>query len=382
MPKTLIGWVGWSAALLILTSTQAAAEYGINFPTPASGGAQDIYDIHMLTFWIATVLMVIVTAIVAYSVWAHRRSRGFESDKHFHESWFGRWGWMVVPALVLGVDLAIAGSAQKTLERLWEVPEGTDMLDVKVTGHQWWWEYDYIDSGIKIESRALPPEKAGKLYLREVDNALVLPTNTKIRFLHTSTDVNHAFWVPELAFKKDAIAGYITETWAEIDKEGTFRGQCAELCGTWHSRMPIVVKAVSREKFDAWVSERHAAMEAAAQMAASDKQWTKTELMSHGEQTYNSKCAACHQADGSGMPPAFPALKGSKIATGPVTEHVKIVMQGRPGTAMQAWNQLNDLDIAALITYERNAWGNDTGDVIQPKQIAGMRGDTRSAARQ
>jgi cytochrome c oxidase subunit 2 len=381
MPNKHIKWVRWSTGVLVLASTAATAEYGVNFPAPASGGAEEIYDVHMLTFGIATVLMVIVTAIVAYSVWAHRKSRGFEADQHFHETWFGRWGWMIVPALVLGVDMAIAGSAQKTLIKLWEVPDGDDMLDVKVTGHQWWWQYDYVDAGVRIESRALPKEKAGDLYLRAVDNPLVLPTHTRIRFLHTSADVNHAFWVPELGFKKDAIAGYVTETWANIEREGTYRGQCAELCGTWHSRMPVVVKAVSREKFDAWLKERQAAAEAAAAAAASDKQWEKTALMDRGKETFNTKCAACHQADGTGMPPAIPALKGSKVALGPVADHIKVVLEGRPGTAMQSWKDLNDLDIASLITYERNAWGNDTGDVIQPKQVAGMRSDTQSAAR-
>jgi len=381
MPLKLHKWLGAPAAIFTLTPGKTSAEYGINFPPPASGGAQEIYDVHMLTFWITAVLMVIVTGIVAYSVWAHRRSRGFVADQRFHETWFGRWGWMIVPVLVLGVDFTIAGSASRTLEKLWKAPEGTDVMDVKVTGHQWWWQYDYLDHNINIESRAVSKEKAGDLYLREVDNPLILPVNTKVRFLHTSADVKHAFWVPELAFKKDAIPGYVTETWAEITKEGTYRGQCAELCGTWHSRMPIVVKAVSRAEFDSWVEKRHEAARAAAAAAASDKQWQRTELMARGKDVFNTKCATCHQSDGTGMPPAFPPLKGSKVVLGNIGEHVDVVLNGRPGTAMQAWRNLNDLEIASLVTYERNAWGNDTGDVVQPKEVAGLRSKNRSAAR-
>jgi cytochrome c oxidase subunit 2 len=275
--------------------------------------------------------------------------------------------------MVLGVDLSIAGSAQQTLAKVWEVPKGEDLIDVKVVGHQWWWEFEYLDHDIKVESRYVPEDKAGDLYLREVDNRLVLPTHRKIRFLHTSADVNHAFWVPELGFKKDAIPGYVTETWAELSREGVFRGQCAELCGTWHSRMPIVVEAVPPEKFDTWVKEQHALKLAAAAEATADKTWTKEDLMERGQGLYNTKCGACHQFTGLGLPPAFPALKGSPIALGPIKPHLDIVLKGKPGTAMAPWNSLTDLEIAAIVTYERNAWDNNTGDVVQPRDVKAAR---------
>ena len=353
--------------------TLARAEYGVNFPQPATGGAQEIYDVHMLTMKIATVLLIIVFAVVIYSLYFHRKSRGYQADQHFHNTWFGTWSWILVPAMVLAVDLTIAGSAQHALTSLWTIPKDEKLMEVKVTGHQWWWEFEYLDQDIKLESRFVPKDQAGDLYLREVDNRLVLPTNTKIRFLHTSADVNHAFWVPELGFKKDAIPGYIAETWAEINREGVFRGQCAELCGTWHSRMPIVVEAVSPEKFSSWVQEQKAVMVAAAAEASADKTWSKEELFEKGQSLYNTKCAACHQITGQGLPPAFPALNGSKVATGPIAEHLKVVLQGRPGTAMQAWNMLNDLEIAAIVTYERNAWDNKTGDVMQPADVKAAR---------
>jgi len=374
-----------AASVFSLSSVWAGsafAEMKLNFPEPAAGVAQEIYDIHMLTSAIATVLLVIIFAVVGYSLYHHRKSRGYEADQHFHETWFGHWAWVIVPVLVLGVDLTIASSAQKTLEKVWEVPKEEDLLDVKVIGHQWWWEYEYLDHSVeidgqpktvKVESRYVPEDKAGDLYLREVDNALVLPVGKKIRFLHTSADVNHAFWVPELAVKKDAIPGYVTETWVDLNREGTFRGQCAELCGTWHSRMPIVVESVPQDKFDTWMEDQKQVMLAAAAEASMDKTWTKEELMEKGQANYNTKCASCHQITGKGLPPAFPALAGSKIATGPIPAHMDIVLNGKQGTAMVAWNTLSDLELASIITYERNAWGNDTGDVIQPRDIKAAR---------
>jgi len=373
---------GTGLALLGVFSSGVRAELGFNFPEPAAGVAEEIYNIHMLTAGISTVLLVIIFAIVIYSLVYHRKSRGYQADLHFHESWFGNWSWVIVPVLVLGVDLTIASSAQKTLEKVWEVPNDADLLDVKVVGHQWWWEYEYLDhtveidgqpKTIKVESRYVPKDKAGDLYLREVDNPLVLPVGRKIRFLHTSADVNHAFWVPELAVKKDAIPGYVTETWVDLNREGTFRGQCAELCGTWHSRMPIVVQSVSQDKFDAWMQEQKQHMLAAAAEASMDKDWSMAELLEKGQANYNTKCASCHQITGKGLPPAFPPLAGSKVTTGPIEAHYDVVLNGRQGTAMVAWNMLSDLELASIITYERNAWGNDTGDVVQPRDIKAAR---------
>jgi cytochrome c oxidase subunit 2 len=358
-----------ATAALLLTMSDAMAEYGINFPEPAADIAKQIFDIHMLTMSIATTLLIIVFAIVIYSLYFHRKSRGYEADQNFHNSWFGNWSWVIVPLMVLGVDLTIAGKADAVLKKVWEVPKEENIMDVKVTGHQWWWEFEYLDHGIKVESRYAPAEQSGDLYLREVDNHLVLPTGVKIRFLHTSADVLHAFWVPELAVKKDAIPGYVTETWTQLNREGVFRGQCAELCGTWHSRMPIVVESISQEKFAAWVEDKKSIKLAAAAEAGSDKTWSLDELMTKGKTLFDTKCAACHQVTGMGLPPAFPALNGSKIATGPIEGHLNIVLNGKQGTAMQPWNSLNDLEIAAIVTYERNAWDNKTGDVVQPADV-------------
>jgi len=370
----LLGTIAWGG--------NAAADMALNFPEPAAGVAQEIYDIHMLTSAIATVLLVIIFSVVGYSLYFHRKSRGYQADQKFHETWFGRWSWVIVPVLVLGVDLTIASSAEKTLEKVWDIPKGEDLVDVKVTGHQWWWEFAYLDDTVEIdgspktvtvESRFVPKDKAGDLYLREVDNHLVLPVGKKVRFLHTSADVNHAFWVPALAVKKDAIPGYVTETWVDLNREGTFRGQCAELCGTWHSRMPIVVDVVSQDKFAGWMDEQKKVMLAAAAEASMDKDWTKEDLMEKGQANYNTKCAACHQITGKGLPPTFPALAGSKVTTGPIQEHFNVVLNGRKDTAMVSWAALTDLELASIVTYERNAWGNDTGDLVQPRDIKAAR---------
>ncbi|MEW8277831.1 MAG: cytochrome c oxidase subunit II [Candidatus Thiodiazotropha sp.] len=367
--RSLLGIDRVLAAALLLATGSVSAEYGLNFPEPAANVAQEIFDIHMMTMGIATFLLCIVFAIVFYSLYFHRKSRGYEADQEFHNSWFGNWSWVIVPVMVLGVDLTIAGKADAVLKKVWDVPKEENIMDVKVTGHQWWWEFDYLDHDIKVESRYVPEEESGDLYLREVDNRLVLPTGVKIRFLHTSADVLHAFWVPELAVKKDAIPGYVTETWAELNREGVFRGQCAELCGTWHSRMPIVVESVSQEKFAAWVDDQKAVKIAAAAEASADKTWSMDELMAKGKPLYETKCGACHQATGMGLPPAFPALKGSALTIGPIDDHLNIVLNGKEGTAMQPWNSLNDLEIAAIVTYERNAWDNNTGDVVQPADV-------------
>ena len=359
--------------LLALGSGIANAEFGLNLPEPQSPVTREIFNLHMLTAGVATVIMIIVTAVIVYALWKFRRSAGYEADQNFNSSWFGTFGWILVPVVVLGIDLSIAGSASKTFDLVEDQSE-PDMT-LKVVGSQWKWTYEYLDDDIRVVSNLKKLDPEDPLYLRDVDNPVVLPVGKRIRFLHTATDVLHAWWVPAIAYKKDSIPGYINETWAIIEKEGTYRGQCAENCGTGHGFMPIVVNAVSEDAFRQWVAEQQSAKAAAAAEASADKTWTLDELMARGEETYNKVCAACHQVNGQGLPPAFPALAGSAIATGDIAAHLEIVLNGKAGTAMQAFGpQLNDLELAALITYERNAWGNDTGDLVQPGDIAAARG--------
>ncbi len=363
----------WVAALLALLPTMGWAEMKLNLPEPVSPLTREVFDLHMMTTWVGVWIMVIVILLVGYTLWKFRKSTGAVADQEFHKGFFGTWSWLVVPVLVLGLDLTIADRANSTFDQVENI--GDAEVTVKVTGSQWKWTYEYMEHDYSFISNLKSKEEAGEYdYLRTVDNPLVLPVNTRVRFLHTAADVLHAWWVPEIAVKKDSIPGYINETWTIIEKEGMYRGQCAENCGVGHAYMPIEVKAVSRAEFDQWIGERVAEKQAAAELAASNKVWSQDELMAEGEGLYNTYCAACHQANGAGLPPAFPALAGSAMVTSDIPAHIDIVVNGKAGTAMAAWGaQLDDLQLAAIITYERNAWGNDTGDAVQPADVKAAR---------
>jgi cytochrome c oxidase subunit 2 len=223
-----------------------------------------------------------------------------------------------------------------------------------------------------LTSEIYNKEPKDATYLRDVDNPVVVPVNKKVRLLITSDDVIHAWWVPELGMKKDAIPGFVNEMWFKIEKEGTYRGQCAELCGKDHGFMPIVVVAKNEADYNKWLAEQKGA--ATAEKKAAQREWSKSELMARGEKVYTGTCAACHQASGEGVPGTFPALKGSAVATGPKADHLSLVMHGKPGTAMAAFaGQLSDTDLAAVVTYERNSWGNDKGDMVQPSEVKAAR---------
>ena len=371
-PKVVLGSLV-SIVLLVFTGT-VFADYQLNFPQPVAPLPQQIYDLHMLTTKIAAAISIVITVVVIYALYTFRKSKNYEADQNFHESAFGTWSWLLVPAIVLGIDLSIAGSASDALKEIEDYSQKSDVT-IKVIGSQWKWTYEYMDDDIRVVSTMLSKEEAGEEhYLRAVDNPLVLPVNKRIRLLHTASDVLHAWWVPEIAYKKDSIPGYINETWTNIQKEGTYRGQCAEICGTGHAFMPIVVEAVSQEKYEAWKAEKKREKAAALAEAAADKTWAKDDLMSRGEALYNTNCSGCHQVAGTGVPGVFPALAGSAIATGDPAGHIDIVLNGKAGTAMSAWGaQLNDLELAAIITYERNAWGNNTNDTVQPADIKSAR---------
>jgi cytochrome c oxidase subunit II len=282
--------------------------------------------------------------------------------------------WTVVPLAILVV---MAIPATKTLIDIYDSSESE--LDIQVTGYQWKWHYKYLGQDVEFFSNLTTPQaqinnqaKKGPNYLLEVDEPLVVPVGSKVRFLITSADVIHSWWVPALAVKKDAIPGFVNESWTRIDEPGIFRGQCTELCGKDHGFMPVVVEAKSKEDFATWLAERQQA--AAAEKELTSKVWTQDELLARGEKAYNTSCAACHQANGEGLPPMFPALKGSPIATGPAQDHIDIVVNGKPGTSMAAFGkQLSEVDIAAIITYERNAWGNKVGDMVTPQDIVAFK---------
>jgi cytochrome c oxidase subunit 2 len=366
---------GAAARLAALAGTflpgLAFAEYGLNLQTPVTPIARQIYDLHMLILWICVAIFVLVFGVMFYSIVRHRKSLGARPAS-FHDNVKLEILWTIIPFLIL-VGMAIPSTA--TLIEM-ENTSQSDMT-VKITGYQWKWKYDYPDHDISFFSNLSTPRdqiengaEKGEHYLLEVDNPVVLPVGKKVRFVLTANDVIHAWWVPALGVKKDAIPGFINETWARIDEPGIYRGQCAELCGKDHGYMPIVVNAVSQEEFDQWVAAQK--QRAQAEAAASDKVWAKNDLLARGKQVYQ-QCAACHGANGEGVGP-FPKLSGSPIATGPLAAHLDIVLNGKPGTAMQAFGpQLSDADIAAVVTYERNSLGNNVGDIVQPAQVAAAR---------
>ncbi len=347
----------------------------INMPRGVTSLSASHFDLHMIVLWICVVIGIGVFTAMFTSIILHRKSRGHEAAKLSHSTQ-AEIIWTIIPVLIL---VAMAVPATTALIKM-EDASGAEMT-IKITAFQWRWKYEYLDHDISFistldaasnEARQLnsgiAPESVDN-YLLDVDNPLVLPIGKKIKFLITADDVIHSWWVPALGWKRDAIPGFINEAWTNIKEPGTYRGQCAELCGKDHGFMPIVVIALPQAEFDAWAAKQLA--DSRDQQQEADRLWTQQELMQHGEAVYASACATCHQPDGQGLTPAFPALAGSKIATGPVAAHIDVVMNGRAGTAMSAWqDKLSETDIAAALTYTRNAFGNHTGDVIQPITIA------------
>ncbi len=364
-------------AALMLVAGRAMADYKLNMTRGVTPLSNDVYDLHMLILWICIAIGIVVFGVMFYSIFKHRKSRGHAAAQ-FHESTALEIAWTVIPFIIL---IGMAIPATKTLIAMENT--GHSDMTVQVTGYQWKWRYKY-DNGISFFSTLDPTSNAARQlasgvdpasvdhYLLNVDHPLVVPTGKKIRFLITSNDVIHSWWVPAIGMKKDAIPGYENAIWARIEKPGVYRGQCAELCGRDHGFMPIVVKAVAPKDYAAWVKTQKVA--AAGDSAAAGKTFSKDELLARGKDVYTTHCSACHQANGQGLGSTFPALAGSKTATGPVAEHIKTVLHGRPGTAMQAFGpQLSDVELAAVITYERNSWGNNTGDVVQPSDIKAAR---------
>ncbi|MGH8245852.1 MAG: cytochrome c oxidase subunit II, partial [Gammaproteobacteria bacterium] len=323
---------------LLLWPQSSAADYALNMPRGVTPLSHEIYDLHMLIFWVCCAIGVIVFGAMIWSFIHHRKSKGAVAAK-FHHSTAAEFVWTFIPIVIL---IIMAVPATRTLVRI-EATADPDMT-IKATGYQWRWRYDYVDEGfgffsvLAADSNDVRQLRSGKdphsveHYLLEVDKPMVVPVNTKIRILTTAADVLHAWWVPALGFKRDSIPGYINESWFEIEEAGIYRGQCAELCGKDHGFMPIVVKAVTEEEYYDWAGEMMAT--AADADAGADREWSMDELLEKGGQVYGTFCVACHQANGQGLPPAFPSLVGSKITIGPVADHMNIVLNGKAGTAM------------------------------------------------
>jgi cytochrome c oxidase subunit 2 len=360
--------------MALLSVPVAQAEYQLNMTEGVTPISHELYGLHMLVFWICVAIAVIVFAVMAYSIMYHRKSKG-AVPANFHESTTVEIIWTVAPLLIL---IGIAIPATATLLDLEDAKTNAD-ITLQVTGIQWKWKYTFVDEDVSFisslaqSSRDVIKEPTGnENYLLEVDNELVLPVGKKVRFLFHSNDVIHAWWVPALAVKQDAVPGFINDSWALIEEPGIYRGQCAELCGKEHGFMPIVVNAVSEPEYKEWLAAKK--VEAAEAASSADREWSQEDLMARGETVYQANCSACHGATGAGIPGAFPAMTGSPVVTGDAAGHVNVVVNGKAGTAMAAFKaQLNDVDIAAVITFERNSFGNSVGDTVQPSTIKNAR---------
>jgi cytochrome c oxidase subunit 2 len=366
---------------LCLVAATANATPGINMPYGVSPISQEIYKLHMAAFWVCCGIGAIVFGVLIYSLIAFRKSKGAVSA-HFHEHLWVEIAWTTIPFLIL---VALAVPATIVLQHIHNTDDAA--LTIKITGYQWKWKYEYLDQNVSFFSNLATTQAQihneapkGEWFLLEVDNPVVVPVNTKVRLLVTADDVIHAWWVPELGVKQDAIPGYINENWLYINKPGTYRGQCGELCGINHGFMPIVVQAVSQEEFDRWVIDHQPAAMAALEKSNSKPQ-TEADLITAGKAGYEKSCGMCHQLDGRGLLPSFPALKKSRVVTGPLEANIKFILTGVPGTAMQAFGpQMDNKTMAEIITYTRNAWGNDEitrrhkyPTVAQPADIAKAR---------
>ncbi|WP_439106612.1 cytochrome c oxidase subunit II [Congregibacter sp.] len=352
-------------------SAQADGERStVNMDPGVTAVGQSIFDLHMIILWICVIIGIAVFAVMFYSIIYHRKSRGVVPAQ-FHESTKVEIAWTVVPFLIL---IGMAVPATSTLLEIYDFEDAE--MDILVTGYQWKWKYEYLNEdgeNVTFFSNLQTPQSEiynsadkNENYLLEVDEPLVIPVNTKVRFLVTANDVIHAWWVPELAVKKDAVPGFINETWTLATEEGIYRGQCAELCGKDHGFMPIVVKVVSQEEYAEWQSDKQ---EEAAQVRELMAQtFTMDELMERGKAVYARACLACHGANGEGG--VGNAIAGSAVATGELGQHLNIGINGVAGSAMQAFGgQINDVEMAAVITYQRNAFGNNMGDMVQPIDV-------------
>ena len=359
------------SALLFFSVPTKADWFALNMTRGVTDISNEVFELHMLIFWICVAIGVVVFSVMFYSMYAHTKKKNPVAAS-FHENHKVEIAWTIVPFLIL---IAMAIPASKTLVKIYDDEAGD--LNIQVTGYQWKWQYNYLEDDVSFfsnlstdmdEINNLVPK--GENYLQEVDEMVVIPVGKKVRFLITANDVIHSWWMPAFAIKQDAIPGFVNTAWTKVDKPGIYRGKCTELCGKNHGFMPIVVKVVEQSEYDEWVSGKR---EAAMKMAElTTKDWTAEELVVRGESVYAVNCVACHQTNGQGIPGIFPALAGSDIVLNNKERNIEILMEGVQGAAMNSFSYLSEVELAAVITYTRQSWGNENngdGEIVVPKDI-------------
>ena len=359
--------------LLFLVPTSVFSEASdYNMRVGVTEVSEEIFDLHMLIMWICVWIGVVVFGIMFWSLWKYRKSSGAIAAK-FDDHFWVEIAWTIAATVIL-VGMAIPSTS--VMIKAYDDTEGD--INIMVTGYQWKWQYTYLEEGVSFFSNLATSQEEidnalpkGEFYLSEVDEPLVIPINKRIRFLITGNDVIHSWWVPDFAVKQDAVPGFINTAWTNVPKPGIYRGACTELCGLKHAFMPVVVRAVEQEEYEAWIIEKIALAE--AEKLLTEKVWTKAELIERGQGVYLKNCVACHQANGQGLPPVFPSLEGSQIVMRNKARNIEILMEGVQGAAMQAFSkQLSEVDIASVITYTRDSWSNGKngdGEIVVPKDI-------------
>ena len=359
------------SALLIFSAPMKADWFALNITRGVTDISNEVFELHMLIFWICVAIGVVVFGVMFYSMYAHTKKKNPVAAS-FHENHKVEIAWTIIPFLIL---IAMAIPASKTLVKIYDDEAGD--LNIQVTGYQWKWQYNYLEDDVSFfsnlstdmdEINNLVPK--GENYLQEVDEMVVIPVGKKVRFLITANDVIHSWWMPAFAIKQDAIPGFVNTAWTKVDRPGIYRGKCTELCGKNHGFMPIVVKVVEQNEYDEWVSGKK---EAAMKMAElTTKDWTAEELVARGESVYAVNCVACHQTNGQGIPGIFPALAGSDVVLNNKERNIEILMEGVQGAAMNSFSYLSEVELAAVITYTRQSWGNKEngdGEIVVPKDI-------------
>ena len=359
--------------LLFLVPTSVFSEASdYNMRVGVTEVSKEIFDLHMLIMWICVWIGVVVFGIMFWSLWKYRKSSGAIAAK-FDDHFWVEIAWTIAATVIL-VGMAIPSTS--VMIKAYDDTEGD--VNIMVTGYQWKWQYKYLEDGVSFFSNLATSQEEidnalpkGEFYLSEVDEPLVIPINKRIRFLITGNDVIHSWWVPDFAVKQDAVPGFINTAWTIVPKPGIYRGACTELCGLKHAFMPVVVRAVEQEEYEAWIIEKIALAE--AEKLLTEKVWTKAELIERGQGVYLKNCVACHQANGQGLPPVFPSLEGSQIVMRNKARNIEILMEGVQGAAMQDFSkQLSEVDIASVITYTRDSWSNGKngdGEIVVPKDI-------------